>query len=135
MHTDVGAMTDGALARHRGSIAAIMAAQHVLALMVDEAHVTVDALRHMVAVVALNTQREATSVLEQDGLIMLLKSLFHRIEQGAAKVSLHGLAASLHAHVAKDDFGHLHTAVTLCNLHQVVSPVQGIVIAFVRRCG
>ncbi len=131
MHTDVGAVANGTFARHTGRVTAIMATQHVLALVIDKAHVTVDALRHIVTFVALQTQRETAPVLEQDGLVVFVQSLLHRIEQGAAKVGLHGFAPTFHAHVAKDDFGHLHTAIALCNLHQMVAAIQGIIIAFV----
>ena len=53
MHLDIGAMALRAFGRYAGGIAAIVAAQHVLLLVVDEADVTVDALRHMMTVVAL----------------------------------------------------------------------------------
>ena len=124
-------MTNGTFARHTGRITAIMATQHVLTFVVDEAHVTVDALRHMMTIVALQTQRETASILEQDGLVMFVQSFLHRIEQSAAKVGFHGFAPTFHAHVAEDDFGHLHPTIALCNLHQIVATIQGIVIAFV----
>ena len=135
MHAYVGAVTDRALAWHAGRVATIVAAQHILALVVDEAHIAIDALRHIMTIVALDAQREAATVLEQDGLIVLLQGLFHGIQKSAAEVSLHGLAPTLHTHVAEDDLRHLHTAIAFCDLHQTISPIQGVEVTLIRRCG
>ena len=80
MHPNVGAVTYGTLRRHRSRVTTIMATQHVLALVINQTHVAVDALRHIVTLVALQTQREAASILEQDGLVMLFQSFLHRVD-------------------------------------------------------
>ena len=131
MHADIGTVTNRTLRRNRGRIATVMATQHILALVIDEAHITIDALRHIMAFVTLQTQRKTASVLEQNSLVVLVQSFLHRVKQGAAKVGFHGLATAFHTHVAEDNLGHLHTTITLGDFHQMVTAAQGIEITLV----
>ena len=73
-------MTDRTLCGHRSRIAAIVASQHILAFVVNEAHITVDALGHMMTFVAFQTQREGPPVLEQDDLVVLAEGFQHGID-------------------------------------------------------
>ncbi len=91
----VGAAAGGAMDVGRDAVAAVVALQFALCLVVGHGHVAPLAQGRVAAGAALPNGRIAPPVQEQDDLAPSGKGLFHRLAQERREVAFHGPPAAL----------------------------------------
>ena len=107
-----------------------MASQLVQPLMVSQAHITVLATRHPTAGMAFYHRSKSPSVLKKDDLLFPFQSLPHLLQQHRRERTRHPLFTGQFLNVHHFDTGQTYLTVALCQLHQPVFPLKGIIISF-----
>ena len=120
--------------RHGCAVAAVMAAQFVLALVVGHRHVALDTTGRFAARHTLYLRSIAASVLEEDDLFMILQDLTDTVHERVGEMTVHLLARILALEVDKVNIRQLGTSEPLGQRNQSIHPFECQKVRFHRGC-
>src|SRR5664280_334507 len=82
-------MAIAAFSRHAGCISAVVTNELIYSFMIGQVDSTLNTDRNPSAFRTLNVWREASSVLEKNYLLLIAKSVIHRLKQFRSKMRNH----------------------------------------------
>ena len=114
---------------------AIVASEHIQALVIGQTHVAILALGHPTTSVTLYHRGKTTTVLKEDNLLFPFKGIVYLLHQHGREGTLHPLLMRQFLDVHPFDVRKLDVFVSFFQLHQAILTVGSIEIGFHTRCG